>query len=83
MSDDNVFRLVDVKARAPDPEDEPTPATVLQLSAERDLSAVLVLGYTLEGTMWVSSSGNVTRQDALWLVENAKMQIMFGEDDDE
>lgn len=82
MSDDNVFRLVDVKARAPDPADEPTPATVLQLSAERGLSAVLVLGYTPEGTMWVSSSGGVTRQEALWLVENAKTQIMYGDDDE-
>lgn len=80
MSDDNVFRLVGVETRAPEPDVEPTPSTVLQLSEARGLTSVIVLGYTPEGTMWVSSSGDMTRQDALWLVENAKTQVMYGDD---
>lgn len=82
MSDDNVFKIRLVDAPEPDADEEPTPPTVLRESDERGLTSVLVLGYTPEGTMWVSGSGGMTRLDALWLVENAKTQIMHGDDDE-
>jgi hypothetical protein len=39
------------------------------------------LGYTPEGTLYVRSSGDMTRREALWMIENAKAQILFGEDE--
>ncbi len=74
------FRLVRAPDLVPEADDEPTPSTVLLQSEARGLSSVIVLGYTPEGTMWVSSSGSVTRQEALWLLESAKTQVMYGDD---
>lgn len=77
MSNDNVIHLVGVSV-----EDGPLPDEVLKDGIERGLSSVFVLGYTPEGTMWIRSSGDVTRQEALWMIETAKTQVLFGDDDE-
>lgn len=67
-SEDNVVRLVE-------PED--TTTDVLMEAVERGLTSVIVLGYTPEGTLYVRSSPEVTRKDALWIVEQAKYHALM------
>lgn len=55
---------------------------VLETAGERGLSTVLVLGYTPDGKLYVSSSGDMTRKDALWIIEMAKLVAVLGEDDE-
>lgn len=74
MESDNVIHLVG------DPEMSPSADDVMLDGIERGLTTVFVVGYTPEGTMWVRSSGDVTRQEALWMIETAKMQVLFGDD---
>ena len=76
MASDNVIHLVG------DPEKGPSAGDVMLDGIERGLTTVFVVGYTPEGTMWVRSSGDVTRQEALWMIETAKMQVLFGDDDE-
>lgn len=54
---------------------------VLETAGERGLSTVVVLGYTPDGKLYVSSSGDVTRRDALWIIEMAKMAAILGEEE--
>lgn len=54
---------------------------VLETAAARGLSTVLVLGYTPDGKLYVSSSGDMTRKDALWITETAKLAVIVGEDE--
>ena len=54
---------------------------VLETAGERGLSTVVVLGYTPDGKLYVSSSGDVTRRDALWIIEMAKMEAILGEEE--
>lgn len=56
--------------------------TVLETAGERGLSTVMVLGYTPDGKLYVSSSGDVSRRDALWMIEMAKVIAILGEDDE-
>ena len=76
MASDNVIHLVG------DPEKGPSADDVMLDGIERGLKTVFVVGYTPEGTMWIRSSGDVTRQEALWMIETAKMQALFGDDDE-
>ena len=55
--------------------------TVLETAGERGLSTVMVLGYTPDGKLYVSSSGDVSRRDALWMIEMAKVVAVLGEDE--
>lgn len=55
--------------------------TVLETAGERGLSTVMVLGYTPDGKLYVSSSGDVSRRDALWMIEMAKVVAILGEDE--
>ena len=68
-------------AAFPSPDDMTTPDLALIEARERGLTSVFILGYTPEGTLYVRSSGDMTRREALWMVENAKAQILFGEDE--
>lgn len=77
MASDNVIRLVGMPEH-----DGPTADDVMQGGIERGLTSVFVLGHTPEGTLWIRSSGDVTRQEALWMIETAKMQVLFGDDDE-
>lgn len=52
--------------------DRLTVAGALVEAMERGLTNVLILGDTPEGTIFVRSSSNVTRKDALWLLEMAR-----------
>jgi hypothetical protein len=45
------------------------------------LESVLVLGETADGKMYVAASSGVSRKDALWLIEMAKIYAIFGEDE--
>lgn len=69
MSDgsDNVLRLV---------KSVDTVSDVVAEAAESGLTSVLVLGYTEDGRLFVRSSSNVTRKDALWMVENVRQDIL-------
>lgn len=75
MASDNI-------AAFPSPDDMTTPDLALIEARERGLSSVLILGYTPEGALYIRSSGDVTRREALWIIENAKTQVLFGEDDE-
>ena len=75
MASDNI-------AAFPSPDDMTTPDLALIEARERGLSSVLILGYTPEGALYIRSSGDVTRQEALWMIETAKMQVLFGDDDE-
>lgn len=63
----NVIRLVD------DPE---TTDGVLMEAMERGLTSALILGYTPEGTLYIRSSPDVTRKEALWMLENARACVL-------
>jgi hypothetical protein len=55
---------------------------VLAAAADKGLESVLVLGETADGTLYVASSGKVSRKDALWLIEMAKVYAILGDDDE-
>lgn len=44
------------------------------------LDSVIVLGVRLDGSFHLTSS--LTSQEILWLIENAKMSILLGDDDE-
>lgn len=68
----------------PSPVEMTTPEQALREAIERGLDSVLVIGDTPEGTMFIRSSGDVTRRDALWMLEHAKINALgLLEDDDE
>jgi hypothetical protein len=54
---------------------------VLTAAAGKGLESVLVLGETADGNLYVASSGDVSRKDALWLIEMAKVFAILGDDD--
>ena len=55
---------------------------VLTAAADKDLESVLVLGEMSDGNMYVASSAKVSRKDALWLIEMAKVFAILGDDDE-
>jgi hypothetical protein len=55
---------------------------VLVAAAAKGLDTVLVLGETAEGSLYVAASGDVSRKDALWLIEMAKVYAILGDDDE-
>ena len=68
----------------PSPVEMTTPEQALLEAIERGLDSVLIIGDTPEGTMFIRSSGDVTRRDALWMLEHAKINALgLFEDDDE
>lgn len=68
----------------PSPVEMTTPEQALLEAIERGLDSVLIIGDTPEGTMFIRSSGDVTRRDALWMLEHAKINALgLLEDDDE
>lgn len=66
-ANDNVVRLL------PDPD---TTADVLTEAMARGLTSALILGYTPEGMLYIRSSSDVTRKEALWLIENARANVL-------
>jgi hypothetical protein len=54
---------------------------VLAAAADKGLESVLILGETSNGTLYVASSGDVSRKDALWLIEMSKIHAILGDDD--
>jgi hypothetical protein len=54
---------------------------VLAAAADKGLESVLVLGEMADGNMYVSSSAEVSRKDALWLIEMAKVFAILGDDE--
>lgn len=75
MASDNI-------AAFPSPDAMTTPDQALIEARERGLTTVLILGYTPEGTLYIRSSGDITRKEGLWIIENARMQVLFGDDDE-
>lgn len=68
----------------PSPVEMTTPEQALLEAIERGLDSVLIIGDTPEGTMFIRSSGDVTRRDALWMLEHAKINALgLLEDNDE
>ena len=55
---------------------------VLSAAADKGLESVLVLGEMSDGNMYVASSAKVSRKDALWLIEMAKVFAILGDDDE-
>jgi hypothetical protein len=55
---------------------------VLTAAADKGLESVLVLGEMSNGNMYVASSAKVSRKDALWLIEMAKVFAILGDDDE-
>lgn len=45
------------------------------------LRSVIIVGYTPEDTLYIRSSGDVTRREALWMLENAKMNAVMAGDE--
>lgn len=71
-ANDNVVRLL------------PEPTTANDALAEalaRGLTSALILGYTPEGMLYIRSSSDVTRKDALWLIEVARANILGFDDE--
>ena len=54
---------------------------VLLAAAAKGLESVLVLGETADGNLYVASSGDVSRKDALWLIEMSKIHAILGDDE--
>jgi hypothetical protein len=54
---------------------------VLARTSGNGLESVLVLGETADGKMYVAASSGVSRKDALWLIEMAKIYAILGEDE--
>ena len=71
-ANDNVVRLLS----------EPTTADdALTEALARELTSALILGYTPEGMLYIRSSSDVTRKDALWLIEVARANILGFDDE--
>lgn len=66
----------------PSPVEMTTPEQALRAAIERGLDSVLIIGDTPEGTMFIRSSGDVTRRDALWMLEHAKINALGLLEDD-
>ena len=66
----------------PSPVEMTTPEQALREAIERGLNSVLIIGDTPEGTMFIRSSGDVTRRDALWMLEHAKINALGLLEDD-
>lgn len=68
----------------PSPVEMTTPDMALREAIERGLNSVLVIGETPDGKFYVRSSGDVTRKDALWFLEHARINALglYGDDDD-
>ena len=82
MSDDPTDNIVYLT------EPPTTPEMALTDAIGRGLSDVFILGYTPQGALYIRSSADVTRREALWLLENAKLTVLgvpvsFEDDDDE
>lgn len=60
----------------PSPVELTTPDMALREAIERGLASALIVGETPEGTLYIRSSGDVTRRDALWMLEHAKAQAL-------
>lgn len=71
MASDNIIRLVE------DADATDTSVTdALADATARGLTSVLIFGHTPEGTLFIRSSADVSRKDALWLIESARPAIM-------
>ena len=71
MASDSIIRLVK------DADTTDTSVTdALAEATERGLTSVLIFGYTPERTLFIRSSADVSRKDALWLIERARPAIM-------
>ena len=68
-------------AKFPAQQEMTTPEMALADATARGLTDVLILGYTPEGALFIRSSGDVTRKEALWLLECARTHVMTGEDE--
>lgn len=75
MASDNIVRLVGGTGDATDATDTSV-ADALKDAAERGLLSLLILGYAPEGTLFIRSSSDISRKDALWLIESARPAIM-------
>lgn len=79
--------MTDNIAEFPYPQEMTTPTDALRQALDRGLTAVLILGYTPEGALYVRSSGEVTRREALWMLELGRLNALgvgpYGEEDDE
>ena len=53
-----------------------TPQMVLIDAEAADLATIMVIGYLSDGSLYVRSSGDVTRMEALWLIEQAKLNAL-------
>lgn len=60
----------------PTPYEKVTPEMALLEAGQENLTSVLVLGYLPSGEFYSISGGGVTRADALWLVEHARMNTL-------
>lgn len=68
----------------PSPVEMTTPEQALREAIERGLDKVCIIGETPEGRFYLRSSGSVSRMEALWLLEHAKINALgLLEDDDE
>lgn len=68
---DNVAHLKLVQT----PEAEPEPVGVTD-SDVQDLDSMLIVGFKRDGDLYIRSSRNVTRKDALWLIEVARANVL-------
>lgn len=55
------------------------PDKILEGAKGQGFTNILVIGVSEDGTLWVSSAANAG--EALVLMEHAKRQIVFGEDE--
>ena len=67
----------------PSPVEMTTPEQVLREAIDRGLEMVCIVGETPEGKFYIRSSGKVTRMEALWMLEHAKINAMGLLEDDE
>jgi hypothetical protein len=54
---------------------------VLTAAVDMNLESVLVLGETADGNMYVTASSGMSRKNALWLIEMAKVFAILGGDE--
>jgi hypothetical protein len=55
----------------------------VNMARNGDLQDVLVLCYDGDGHQVMIASGAVTRRDALWMLETAKVAVLSPDEDDE
>ena len=68
----------------PSPVEMTSPEQALREAIERGLDKVCIIGETPEGRFYLRSSGSVSRMEALWMIEQAKLNALgLLEDDDE